>query len=245
MANLFDDLTGMENILDALEQMNVNCPDPASNSRELWNLRHQTNINPCNLSSEKMLEKAVSMLAKNGHMSGWYNQCPTASGIGDSGRYKHCNVDLVRWDEVNASAHLIELKWKSDTPSEAIGQVLRYGAVYLYCRKHREKLPVSNRPIMDANHISLCILAPHSYYAHDQFLEEKFYNAKQDIERLNIKPVSPGLSMSLEVLAFPESFSVLPFRNGGEVRKICDQKKLNSAGKIVRDAFDGLLCLHK
>jgi len=245
MANLFDNFTGMENILEALEKMNVNCPFPTSNSRELWSLRHQTHIKPHNVSSEKMLEKSVAMLAKNGHMPDWYNQCPTASGIGDSGRYRHCNVDLVRWDKVNSSACLVELKWKSETPSKAIGQILHYGATYLYCRKNREKLPVKNRPIMDASHVSLCVLAPYQYYAHDQMLEENFYKAKKDIERLNYNPPISGLSLSIKVLAFPEYFTELPFESSKEVKESCDSKKMTMTGKIICKAFNGILCLYK
>jgi len=245
MANLFDNLTGMESILKVLEQMDLNCPVPTSNSRELWSFRHQININPCNSSSEKTLEKSVAMLAKNEHISGWYNQCPTASGIGDSSRYRHCNVDLVRWDEVNTNASLFELKWGSGTPSKAIEQILRYGAAYLYCRKNRERLPVKNRPIMDVSHISLCVLAPYQYYIHDQGLEENFYKAKQDIERLNANPPISGLSLSAELLAFPEYFTELPFESGAEVKESCDSNKLTMTGKIVCEAFNELLCLYK
>ena len=57
-----------------------------------------------------MLEKAVAMLAKNGHMPGWFSRCPTASGIGDSSRTRHNNIDLVRWGEADRHAHLVELK---------------------------------------------------------------------------------------------------------------------------------------
>lgn len=245
MTSLFENTGGMNDILEILQQMEVNCPIPNSTSNELWKLRRKTKIASHNPSSEIILEYSVAMLTNNGHLTGWFNQCPTSSGIVSSYSDRRSNVDLVHWDQENKVAALYELKWGSNLPHEAIMQILRYGVAYLYCRKHRDKLPVKNRQIMDAHHITLCVLAPHGYYSKYDMLETTFHIAKQSIERLNIKPVVPDLSMSIEVLAFPKNFSVLPFKNGEEARKACDQKKLNSEGEIVQEAFDGLLCLYE
>ena len=245
MANLFDFTAEKFEMSDILRQMESNCPEPASNSKALWELRRKTSVSQHNPSSETLLEKSVAMLAKNGHMPGWFNQCPTASGIGDSNRNRHSNVDLVRWEETNAKAWLVELKWKSNTPSEAIQQILRYGAAYLFCRKHRDKLPVKDRPIMDANHITLCILAPARFYDIDSDLANCFKKAQNGLRQLNARPPIVGVSMSIEVLALPESFFPLPFTYGGEVKNSCDQAELTSAGRQVRDAFNELVSLYE
>ena len=244
MASLFDKTEGMYCIGDILHRMEKNCPKPGSTSKKLWKLRRKTNMKLNSKRSETLLEKSVSMLAQNGHMQGWFNQCPTASGIGDSSRNRHSNVDLVRWKEADASAWLVELKWGSNTPSEAIQQVLRYGAAYLYCRKHRDELPVKDRPIMDVRHIALCVLAPACFYDNDPELANSFKKVKKGVRKFNAKPPVAGVSMLIEVLALPESFSVLPFATGQEVKRCCDQTELTNAGRQVCDAFDELVSLY-
>ena len=241
MIDIFDRIRGLYSIEDILHRMEKNCPEPSSTSRELWKLRHKTDISSHNSAPETMLEKSISMLAKNGHMPEWFNQCPTASGIGDSSKNKHSNVDLVRWNEVDESAYLIELKWESNTPSEAIQQVLRYGAAYLYCRKHRDKLPVKDRPILDARQITLCVLAPARFYHYDSDLENFFKKAQKGLRKLNARPPIAGMSISIEVLALPESFSALPFANGAEVKESCNRVDLTYTGRQIRDAFNGLV----
>lgn len=97
MAALFDGVDGMEDLAEIYEKMEANCPNPKSESEKLWELRCACDIAPHNRSPETLLEKAVAMLAKNGYMDEWSNQCPTASGINDSSRDRHSNVDLVHW----------------------------------------------------------------------------------------------------------------------------------------------------
>ena len=103
------------------------------------------------------------MLAANGHLHGWFNQCPTASGIGDPSRNRHNNVDLVHWSELPRHARLVELKWRSNHPAEAVQQVLRYGAAYVFCRMHRNQLPLQRASVTDARHVSLLVVAPARY----------------------------------------------------------------------------------
>lgn len=164
MANLFDGTCGMEDIAEIFGRMTANCPNPSSTSKKLWKLRRATNIGSDNPSKEIMLERAVAMLAENGHMFGWYNQCPAASGIVSSSNDKHSNVDLAYWREADGHTRLIELKWESDSPSEAVQQVLRYGAAYVFCRRYRDTLPVGHRPVMNARDVSLQVAAPARYY---------------------------------------------------------------------------------
>ena len=239
MASLFDKTKGMENITEILSQMEANIPHPSSTSKKLWQLRQATDIISHNQSRETMLEKAVAMLAENRHMPGWFNQCPTASGIGDSSRNRHSNIDLVHWSRSGMRARLVELKWDSDSPSEAVRQVLRYGAAYLFCRMHRNRLPVGRDSVIDASDISLQVAAPACYYT-DSGLRDCLSRARENLTRFDIGSRIDGLSMSLDVLAFPEWFDSLPFANGEEVRAECDTAELTEAGRKVRDAFDGL-----
>lgn len=238
MPSLFDGTDETEDIAEILDRMEANCPRPFSNSRELWNLRRATHIGGRNISKEKMLEKAVAMLADNGHMPEWFNQCPAASGVGDSSRNKHSNVDLVRWQEAEKQATLMELKWNSDSPSLAVRQILRYGAAYLFCRKHRRELPVENRPVMAARHVSLQV-AVRRYYA-DEHLQDCLSRARESLIGLDLGTGMPGPSMSIDVLAFPGPFDRLPFANGADVRRSCGERRLTETGREILDAFRGL-----
>ena len=129
MASLFDDTKGLDDIGEIYSRLEANCPNPASTSQRLWELRRATRISAHNPSEETMLEKAVAMLAARGHMDGWFNQCPTASGIGDSSRDKRRNVDLVHWSTPNRHARLVALKWGATIPlkqcSRSLAMVMR------------------------------------------------------------------------------------------------------------------------
>lgn len=239
MATLFDGTNGTDDIVEILDRMEDNCPHPSSDSRKLWQLRRATSISGHSRQKETMLEKAVAMLASHGHMPGWFNQCPTASGIGDSSRNRRSNVDLVHWRAADERALLVELKWESDSPSRAVQQILRYGAAYFFCRRHRDRLPIRNRRVMSARHVSLRVAAPSHYYA-DTNLEDCLSRARESVETLNLEPGMRGLSISLDVLVFPEWFDRLPFTNGAEVRMHCDRRRLTDTGCEVVDAFEGL-----
>ena len=219
--------------------MNDNCPAPTSTSRKLWELRRKTGIAPHNASREKILEEAVAMLAKNGHMPGWFNQCPAASGIGDSSRNRRSSVDLVHWGEADRCARLVELKWRSDSASEAVRQILRYGAAYVFCRVHRKCLNVDSRPIMHARRVLLQVAAPASYCTEPGLLDH-LSRARNRMKQFGIGSEMEELSMSLDVLAFPDWFDRLPDSDGAEVRASCDRTELTDKGRKIREAFEGL-----
>lgn len=169
-----DGTDGMENIEEIYERMEANCPNPCATSKKLWELRRACDIASHNKSSETLLEKAVAMLAARGQMPGWFNQCPTASGITDSSMNrqgskavnKKSNVDLVHWDEANKHAHLVELKWEGDAPTSALRQILRYGAAYIFCLVHIGQLDFTTESLIEKNirHVSLEVVAPAKYY---------------------------------------------------------------------------------
>ena len=239
MGSLFDGTEGMEDIAEILGRMKANIPYPSSTTKKLWKLQQKTHLCPHNRSPETMLEKAVAMLAEKGHMPGWFNQCPTASGIGDSSRTRHSNVDLVHWNEADRHLRLVELKWGSDRPSEAMRQIVRYGAAYLFCRMYRNRLPVRRGGVMEAREISLQVAARAHYYA-ESGLRDRLSRVREHLTRFNIGSRTRGLVMSIDMLAFPEWFDSLPFATGGEVRAVCDSATLTEAARQVRDAFDGL-----
>ena len=229
----------MNDIAAILGRMEANCPAPSSASRSLWQLRRATDIAPHNASFETMLEKAVAKLAEMGHMPGWFNQCPTASGIGDSSRTRHANIDLVHWSEADRRARLVELKWASDNPSAAVRQILRYGAAYLFCRLHRSRLPVRKSRLMDARDVTLLVVAPASYWGEPD-LPDYLSGAREALERLDVGSKIEGLSMSLDVRSFPGWFDRLPFSNGAQVSASCGHVELTDTGRRIRDAFNGL-----
>lgn len=239
MPTLFDRTGGMDDIVEIVERMEANCPLPRSTSMALWHLRRAARLAAHNRSKETMLEKAVAMLADNGHMPEWFNQCPAASGIGDSSRNRQSSVDLVHWNPKGGRLSLVELKWASDTPTEAVRQILRYGAAYLFCRAHRDTLPVGNRPAMSASHVALRVAAPARYFA-DESLWGTLDRARESLDRVPGTMGLPGLSMSLDALAFPRWFARVPFTDGAEVRDLCDRPELTEKGRTIVDAFDGL-----
>ena len=235
MASLFDSTKGLDDISEIYRRMEANYPSPASTSKRLWELRRAQHISPDNTSEETMLEKAVAILAERGHMPGWFNQCPTASGIGGSSLDRRRNIDLVHWSAPIGHACLVELKWRSNDLSEAVQQVVGYGAAYIFCRVHRDKLPLRDRPVMDARHVSLQVVAPAQYFrATDQ--QGCLAWAREGLKRFDIGSRIAGLSMSPELNAFPDRFD-LPFANGADVLANCDRAELTEAGRKIRDAF--------
>ena len=243
MASLFDGTEGMEDIAQIFSQMEANCPHPSSTSRELWRLRRATHIACHHRGPETMLEKAVAMLADNGHLPEWFNQCPTASGIGDSSRNRHSNIDLVHWREAHGHARLVELKWESNTPFDAVRQILRYGAAYVFCRMHKNRLPVRHAPVMNAREVSLQVAAPTRYYTNSN-LQGFLLRVRENLTRFHIGLRMQELSMSLDVLAFPEWFHNVPFADGGEVRAECENAELTEVGRKILAAFNGLASLY-
>ena len=239
MASLFDRTTDLEDIGEIYRRMTRNCPNPSSTSKRLWELRRATDIASHNTSNETMLEQAVVMLAANGYLHGWFNQCPTASGIGDSSRNRHSNVDLVHWSDPTRHARLVELKWRSNHPVEAVQQVLRYGAAYVFCRMHRNQLPLQRGSVMDARHVSLLVVAP-ARYCRALDLQDGLARARKDLKRFDGGSRIDGLSMSLDVLAFPDGFEALPFADGADVRARCDHGALTDTGQKIRAAFEAL-----
>ena len=166
------------------------------------------------------------------------NQCPAASGITDSREDRASSVDLVHWLPSEKRARLVELKWESNDPPYALMQILRYGAAYIFCRVHREKLPLRGRPLMNARHVALEVAAPrHFYDGYDE--RDRLARMRQSLDEFAAAEID-GFSMSLDALAFPEGFG-LPFQNGQDVKQKCGTHRLTEAGESIRDAFANLI----
>ena len=241
MTSFFDGTKNMEDMGEIYKSLKANCPCPSSTSKKLWKLRRKSEISDRNDGKEKILEKAVAMLAEREHMPGWFNQCPAASGILRPTADRNASVDLVHWDESNKHARLVELKWggKNDDPCYALREVLRYGAAYVFCRIHRGDLPLQGRPLMDACHVSLEVAAPARYYRRGGFADA-LDRMRNHLDAFDIGSRIDGLEMSLDALAFPKDFDQVPFADGAETEQECNTTSLTPKGKNVRDAFESL-----
>ena len=212
---------------------------PTSMSGKLWALRQETNISSHNPSPEVILERSVVMMARRGRMTGYYNQCPAASGIFGPYKDRRSAVDLVHWSGAAASARLIELKWMSGEPGGALAQILRYGVLYVLCRAHRKELPLDRRPLMDARRIALEVVAPQAYYAGSNLGAFVAY-ANSGLRALARAKIGETFSMSLGAYAFPRKFDRIPFATGGQAAAMCDTAELTDGARRVRDAFGAL-----
>ena len=242
MTKLLDGTCGKEDIVRILDQMQENCPNPSTKSKKLWCLRRKLKMSDKNSSHEVLLERSVAMLAHNEHMVDWYNQCPIASGIGGSDKYKRMCLDLIRWCSKNKSLWLTELKWCSDNPPKAIKQILRYGAIYFYCRKHKHNLSIDTHELMSATNIVLQVVAPAKYYSnHDRHETLRCLSrARESIQQICKKPEMKDLTISLDVLSLPKWFDQLPFSNRKDVERACG-KELTKDGTNVIKAFNELI----
>jgi len=142
-------------------------PDGRTPSSKNWRLRstkdhHLISPSRINESAEVKLERAIVQKWP----ASWTYQMPVASGLFDGYSDKRRAVDLV-FSHADGHYDLVELKTKSDTPLYAAMEILGYGLIYLASRTDRAenlKYKVADLPVLKANRISLCVLAPANYY---------------------------------------------------------------------------------
>ncbi len=176
----------------AIETIKSNWSQEESRSRQNWR-RKQIPLdensgylkNPNWKSSEVRLERHLVAACAN-RLDLW-NQMPVASGllslpekdangkrrVSSEGRSA---VDLVyRPDGANGPVEFLELKvlrpnGSRDSIRDAALELLEYGVLYLFSRKHREKLGYirsirdNTYEVLDAPGIRLRVLAPFDYY---------------------------------------------------------------------------------
>lgn len=95
----------------------------------------------------------------------WFNQLAAAAGLVGSAEGRRRAVDLV--ERVGDGEYrFIELKIASNTPLAAAVEVLEYGLLFAFARKHSKTLPLSKAAlgVLSANALQLRVLAPTSYY---------------------------------------------------------------------------------
>ena len=223
---------------DIYDRMMTNTPSPVEvYSKKLWHCRRATEIAGHNLSKETLLEKAVAALAHEGHMPGWFNQCPVASGItGSSGDRKRA-VDLVHLS--GETARLVELKWSSNTPAHALFQLLEYGLAYCLARLRKNEMGLDERRLMNVRHIRLDVVGPGCFFGPGDW-PDLFTQVDEALGAFVERRSGGAWKVSLRALKFPEAFTQVPFANGNEVIAECRSKTLMETGRMVRDAFYGL-----
>lgn len=213
-------------------------PRIIARSRMFWQCRHATRIADRNRSPETLLEKVVARLAQHGHMPGWFNQCPVATGIVSSHSDRRRAVDLVHLSR--DTARLIELKWESDSPVHALLQVLEYGLAYVLARLRMTDPGLVDRPLMQVGHVGLEVVGPRAFFGVDPQSELLFVAIGRALSGFARERSAGAWSMSLEARAFPEAFDDVPFDDGGAVRAEFRTGELTSRGRMVRNAFYGL-----
>ena len=133
----------------------------------------------------------------------------------------------------------MELKWASDDPEHALRKILRYGAAYLFCRKHRNRLPLENRPLMDAKHVSLEVAAPAAYYS-GRTPHATISRMRTSLAVLLRQRRFEGFTMSVNAFSFPALFHKVPLSKGSDVVRLCTTNPPGKEGLAISEAFEGL-----
>lgn len=180
-----------------------------SPSKQNWRFQQNENIDEENKSVEIQLQRAIVSINHNmwPDAENWGNHVPTASGLWDHKCDKHRAIDLVhvspgqnRYDALE----FIELKvdTKSGHPVYAAMEVLLYGLLYIFSRRHLEEFEydTTKQPLLQAKTIHLVVLAPFKYYDGSQFdwLEEAI-----TIGLDKFIQESEGYTMDFQFQAFP------------------------------------------
>ena len=133
---------------------------PRTASDENWQWRKFPYIAAHDKSKEKVIEKAIVLAFDDA----WANEIPTLAGLLNPSSESHCNIDLGRRVS-DSEFEFIGLKIDSDTPLAAAFEVLKYGLVYVFSRRYAAELGyATDNPLLRAERVTLCVLAPSTYY---------------------------------------------------------------------------------
>jgi hypothetical protein len=184
-------------------------------SQENWRVMRCPEIAEQNTSPEVTLERSI-IKATEEH---WVNQVPTSSGLTGPRYDKVRNIDLVH-NLAHGVWELIELKVNSDTPLYAAMEILQYGLLFLFSRRHQQELQYdTSKELLQATQIHLKVLAPSRYYISNragapyqlQWLEESLNEGLQQF--VDGSQQAP-LQMDFQFEAFSPDF-IWPTANGG------------------------------
>ena len=195
-------------------------------SKKNWRFQQNKNIDKGNNSVEIQLQRAIVSLNPNmwPDATNWANHVPTASGLWDHKCDKHRAIDLVhvhlgqnRYDAVE----FIELKVdrKSGHPVYAAIEVLLYGILYIFSRRHLEEFGYdgTKQPLLQAKTIHLVVLAPCEYYEGYQF-EWLEMEITDGLKRFFQK--SEGYTMDFQFKALPRDLPVEEsIRDGARIKE--------------------------
>jgi hypothetical protein len=162
-----------------------------------------------NRSPEVTLERALIGALLAAGRKDWSNQVPIISGIAGPHAFKRRAIDLVH-QRADSSFEFIELKIDSDTSIYAAIEILVYGLLWLLSRRDVKILDYKAGDILNAQELSLSVLAPQEYYRRYSVVPL----AKAINDGLHQLGDQHGVTMSFRFTAFPRSFS-WP-RNPGE-----------------------------
>lgn len=149
----------------------------------------------------------------------WANEVPVASGVTGTGAD---SVDLVLRSGREYS--MIELKYPredaaDESPLKAAIQVLRYGLAYVFSRLNLDALGYDPniKPILDASHVHLRLLAPARFYA--PFIENSDWLQLLENslnEGIGSIVQETNFAMTFAFEHFPEEFDWDPTRRNEE-----------------------------
>lgn len=205
-------------------------------SKENWRWSVQTKLDGNNKSAEVLLERAIAILAQHGHLPGWSNQIPVASGLVDQHQDKRAAIDLAKLED--GRLDLVELKWSSDTPVFAAFEIFLYGLAYVFCRAHKKEFGYSALETMRASHVTLNVLAPRKYYEGLDllWLQEGLGAGLSAVAKTELEEL---MTTGFRFLAFPDGFEV-PFINGRQVLDDCAADELPQRARTIVQAVNGI-----
>lgn len=248
LKNFADEL--LKNVYNQIENNWEARPRKEPPSDKNWRFQPRTYIDDENDSLEIRLQRAIVNINQNmwPDAVNWTNHVPTASGLWDHKCDKHRAIDLVhvrpgqnRYETVE----FIELKvdMKSGHPVYAAIEVLLYGVLYIFSRRHLKEFgyDVTEQPLLQAKTIHLVVLAPCAYYEGYQFewLEREITNG--------LRPFAlrfGGCEMDFRFEAFPRDFSVeKSIRDGVLIKEaLKNRQKIENIGQQWRDEAKRLGC---
>jgi hypothetical protein len=168
------DITTLPALIEAMyEKIEGKWRNSKYRSKENWRLEKQLPIGNTKQDErrEVSLERAIVNIPKEvwPDAANWFNQVPVASGLVDPDADRRRSIDLVhKCSDKDRAYEFIELKVASNTPLYAAMEILKYGLLYIFARKHPE-LFNDGLELLQAKRIELKVLAPHDYYKVSDF----------------------------------------------------------------------------
>ncbi len=191
------DLDGSWLIGSVLQKLEENWQQPRHYrpAKANWVLRSNAAIAKRNESPEVTLERKITKVDE------WYNQIPTCASLLDSNSDSHCNIDLAL---TNAQVvTYIELKIATGTPLSAAIQIIRYGLMFAFSRRHAQEIGYNQHTtpaLFQYGAVQLRVLAPLAFY--------KGYRKKYEV----LDEIANKLNAGLQGLATDKTLPAFSFQ---------------------------------